>query len=552
MPSLRRGHCFTPRHTRLRARQDAAHESIIYSYKHGFSGFAAKLTESQVEELRMQTTRSWDFLGQNYYKPTGLLKKAKGKDIIVGVIDSGHGLNHGALMTVATALCRDGGKAYARRVTRSRPPDSCNRKIIGARLYVNDTTAEHLEGEHLSPRDFNGHGTHCASTIAGVPVQNASHGGFAAGVARGGAPRARVAVYKACWGRPASCSTAGLIAAIDDAIHDGVDVLSLSVGNVATHTPGTLHAVARGITEVFAAGNEGPVPQTVANASPWLITVAASTIDRSVISLGNGQKLVVPPFEQHYLFNLNPSTKHPSGGVNISDIQEFVYEFGCDSKTLESTNLTGSIIVCLAPWQVASSLPASEMFVNAVEIAANASAKVIIFAQYTTSKVVDVLQHCKSRGILCVAVDLEIGNIILVLEDISTAVAMIGDGVPSPRIAAFSSRGPSMSFPAIRTEPDIAAPGVGILAAKGNSYVFMSGTSMACGACPHVSAIVALLKSVDPNWSLAMIKSAIVTTASVIDRSGMPIQAEGVPRKTADPFDFGAGHIPLTGLLIPA
>lgn len=58
-------------------------------------------------------------------------------------------------------------------------------------------------------------------------------------------------------------------------------------------------------------------------------------------------------------------------------------------------------------------------------------------------------------------------------------------------------------------QPDVAAPGVSILAANGDSYAFNSGTSM---ACPHVSAVTALLKSVYPHWSPAMIKSATVTT----------------------------------------
>ena len=58
-------------------------------------------------------------------------------------------------------------------------------------------------------------------------------------------------------------------------------------------------------------------------------------------------------------------------------------------------------------------------------------------------------------------------------------------------------------------QPDVAAPGVSILAATGDSYVLQSGTSM---ACPHVSAVAALLKSIHPDWSPAMIKSAIVTT----------------------------------------
>jgi len=177
---------------------------------------------------------------------------------------------------------------------------SCNRKIIGARWYAKDVGLANLSsGEHMSARDAHGHGTHAASTAAGAPVRNAaSRGGLGAGVAHGGAPRARVAVYKACWyhahGR-VTCSDAGVLAAMDDAVGDGVDVLSLSLGGMF-ESPGSLHLVARGVTVVFSAGNSGPVPGTVEHASPWVISVAAGTVDRSFpteISLGNGEKLVV-------------------------------------------------------------------------------------------------------------------------------------------------------------------------------------------------------------------------------------------------------------------
>lgn len=174
---------------------------------------------------------------------------------------------------------------------------SCNRKIIGARWYTGGIDAENLKGEYMSARDLNGHGTHTASTIAGGRVRNVSYGGLGSGVARGGAPRARLAVYKACWGPVGNnqCSDAALLAAIDDAIKDSVDVLSLSLGG-SDEVPGTLHAVAKGISVVFSGGNNGPAPQTVLNAAPWVVTVAASTIDRSfptVISLGSKEKLVV-------------------------------------------------------------------------------------------------------------------------------------------------------------------------------------------------------------------------------------------------------------------
>jgi subtilisin family serine protease len=168
---------------------------------------------------------------------------------------------------------------------------SCNRKIIGARWYGRGIKV--LKSDYKSPRDQSGHGTHVASTIAGVEVQGVSYGGLGTGMARGGAPHARLSIYKVCWA-DGTCSQAAILAAIDDAIHDAVDVLSLSLGG-SEHFE-TLHAVQRGISVVFAGGNDGPVPQTVENVLPWVTTVAASTIDRSfptLISLGNNEKLVV-------------------------------------------------------------------------------------------------------------------------------------------------------------------------------------------------------------------------------------------------------------------
>ena len=168
---------------------------------------------------------------------------------------------------------------------------NCNRKIIGARFYSAGIDEGTLNAEYLSARDANGHGTHTASTAAGSVVEGASFHGLAAGAARGGAPRARVAVYKSLW--QGSGSSATILAAIDDAIHDGVDVLSLSLARPEENSFGALHAVQKGITVVYAAGNDGPSPQTLENTAPWVITVAASKTVRSsptVITLGNKQQ----------------------------------------------------------------------------------------------------------------------------------------------------------------------------------------------------------------------------------------------------------------------
>lgn len=177
------------------------------------------------------------------------------------------------------------------------------RKIIGARWYIKGYEAEFGKLntsdilEFLSARDAVGHGTHTSSTAAGAFVGNASFMGIARGIARGGALRARLAIYKVCWAT-GGCSSADILAAFDDAIHDGVDVLSVSLGQsppLPTYIEdvlaiGSFHAVARGITVVCSAGNSGPFSQTVINTAPWVITVAASTIDRTFatfISLGN-------------------------------------------------------------------------------------------------------------------------------------------------------------------------------------------------------------------------------------------------------------------------
>lgn len=184
----------------------------------------------------------------------------------------------------------------------------CNRKLIGARWFIKgmiDETKKPINrtetAEFLSARDGVGHGTHTASTAAGYFVEQASYKGLASGIARGGAPLAHLAIYKACWGIGVQgCTDADLLKAFDKAIQDGVDILSLSIGSEIPSFSyvdrrdsiaiASFHATAKGIPVVCSAGNDGPISQTIVNTAPWIITVAATTIDRkflTAITLGN-------------------------------------------------------------------------------------------------------------------------------------------------------------------------------------------------------------------------------------------------------------------------
>lgn len=192
----------------------------------------------------------------------------------------------------------------------------CNRKLIGAKWFIDGFLAENKHPfnttenpDYLSPRDVNGHGTHTSRIAAGSFVCNASYKGLGLGEVRGGAPRACIAMYKVFWNvAPVVCSSADLLKAFDEAIHDGVDLLPLYIGNsiplvsdvderdgIAT---GVFHAVAKGIPVLCAAGSYGPYAQTVQNTAPWILTVAATTIDRSFptpLTLGKDITILVSP-----------------------------------------------------------------------------------------------------------------------------------------------------------------------------------------------------------------------------------------------------------------
>ncbi|RYR05796.1 hypothetical protein Ahy_B06g085608 isoform A [Arachis hypogaea] len=267
---------------------------MVRSYHKSFNGFAAMITNQEREKLKkmegvvsvfpnkslkLHTTRSWDFMG---FKESIQRNKTGESDVIIGVIDTGiwpesesfndHGF--GPIPKKWKGACK-GGKNFR-----------CNKKIIGARYYLKDQP---------STRDIVGHGSHTASIAAGNKVVGASFYGIAEGVARGGVPSARIAAYSVC--SEQGCTDDAILAAFDDAIADGVDLITISIGadeqmsfDKDIIAIGSFHAMEKGILTIHSAGNNGPNIVTF-SVSPWLFTVAATTIDRRIIDnvlLGNG------------------------------------------------------------------------------------------------------------------------------------------------------------------------------------------------------------------------------------------------------------------------
>ncbi|PKI69720.1 hypothetical protein CRG98_009876 [Punica granatum] len=530
-----------------------SNSKLIYSYTHAIQGFSAHLSPSELETIKNSpgyvssirdlpvkpdTTHSSQFLG--LAADSGAWPASNyGEDVIIGLIDTGvwpesqsfHDDGMTGIPSRWKGECEVGTQFNA---------SMCNKKLIGARYFNKGLTAKNpnLTISINSTRDTEGHGTHTSSTAAGNYVEGASFFGYAPGTARGMAPRARVAMYKALWSEGAFMSD--IIAAVDRAILDGVDVLSLSLGLdvTALHLDpiaiATFAAVEKGIFVSTSAGNEGPSDATLHNGTPWVITVAAGDMDRDyggVITLGDQVQV-----KGTSLFPGNPSlSKTPMVFTDLCN----------DSMALN--RLGNKIVVC----EDTSNILGDQ--VDNVQ-AANVSGGIFItnnsdIESFIETQLPAIFVDPKNGEIIKDYIRKASGQPEAVMEFRQT---IIGGNRPAPRVTSYSSRGPSPSCPAI-LKPDILAPGSLVLAAwpensptsfVGSKFLYsnfnlLSGTSM---SCPHVAGMAALLRAAQPEWSPAAIRSAIMTTSYSTDNTNSPIGDLG-DNQPATPLAVGAGHI---------
>ncbi|GFQ05644.1 cucumisin [Phtheirospermum japonicum] len=505
--------------------------SLIRSYTRSFNAFAANLTLEEKEKLasleevvsifpsgvlRTQTTRSWDFMRfhENVHR-----EHQRESDVIVGVIDTGvwpesqsfDDQGFGPIPSKWKGECK-GGKNF-----------TCNRKLIGARYYETSN----------STRDTNGHGTHTASTAVGRSVKHANFYGLGKGTARGGAPSARFAAYQAC--NPL-CLVVDVLASFDDAIADGVDIISISIGYWIpldfTFDPiaiGAFHAMRKGILTVQAAGNNGPTPGLITSVAPWVFTVAASSIDRRFfdkVTLGDGQGDAINTFKRDKKVSF-PLVYGKDASRTCSELKAQHCEVGClnsslvKNKIVVCDNLAGSTEAYLAG--AAGIIKKNDRLLPSFVVPFPES----WLAPSKFAQLLDYINSTKHAGKTPKAY-------ISPTETIKDRHA--------PEVAQYSARGPNPIVPDI-LKPDVAAPGTDILAAyspaarpslnidkRSVNFIIISGTSM---ACPHVTGAAAYVKTFHPNLSPSAIKSALMTTAK-------PWKSKNI---TNAEFGYGAGHI---------
>ncbi len=537
------------KHDEVLVESGAAASDLVNSYTNAVDGFSALVSRKEAQamanrddvlavypdELRQPTTDSSPtFLRLDDPKRGPWASGIDGEGVVIGIIDTGIWPEHASFADdgsypappISVGECDFGNTAH----NPLDAPFTCNNKLIGARQML--ATYRAVIGaepfEYDSARDENGHGTHTASTSGGNAGVAASIFGVDRGIVSGVAPRAHVVMYK-------GLGTLGgfgsdLAAAIDQAVADGVDVINYSIGSssfaIGPDDVAFLFAADAGVFVATSAGNTGPGAATLGSPSsvPWVTTVGASTQARTfqgTAVLGDGSKY------------FGASITTGAGLATLIDSADVGSEL-CLPGDLDPLLVDGNIVLCKRgdiP-RVAKS--------EAVAIAGGIG--MILYnesdgqSEVTDNHWVPSVHTNNTDGLAVKA---------YIASDPAPTAEIVG-GVYTPIqgsvMASFSSRGPNELSGDI-VKPDVTAPGVNILAGNtptpepgnvpGELFQSISGTSM---SSPHVAGMFALIKQAHPDWSAAMAKSALMTSArqDVTKEDGST---------NADPFDMGAGHI---------
>lgn len=421
---------------------------------------------------------------------------------------------------------------------------TCNHKLIGAYRFmasydecVADSRCESGD-DFTSARDGDGHGTHTASTAAGNAKVESQVFGIDRKHVSGVAPRAHVIAYKVCG--PDTCFGSDSIAAVQQALLDGVDVINFSIGGGIDPYNDVvelafLDAYADGIFVAASAGNEGPGADTVNHRGPWVTSVAASTENRAfrtTLSLGgaDGARLKLTGV------SITPGIGVPLPVLNAAAVGDPF----CDDTT--PADLTGYVVVCARGGN-------STRLGKSFNVAQRGAAGMILYNSLDHEELLTDNHTIPSVHISNAAGDALAGFLESHPGVAGSFPESVARNAQGDVVARFSSRGgPAWTIGV--SKPDIAAPGLQIIAGHtpqpmnpedpdGQLFQVIAGTSM---SSPHVAGAAALVKNLYPDWTPGRIKSALMTTASTKSL----VNEDGITPST--PFDAGSGRLSLDGI----
>ncbi|WP_461174917.1 S8 family serine peptidase [Arthrobacter sp. Z1-9] len=584
-------------HLRNQQREVAASQGAtpVKQFTAALNGFSAQLNAAQAMELSKDSRvlvvapdveNTPDYTTTDFLKltgPDGVWAKQfggeanAGKGVVVGVIDSGYApdnpflqgepvqpLSGAAQVGVPyrtaegrIAMLKSDGTTFEGECQKGQGTGAsfdgsqCNSKVVGARYFADPflqsvPPESRAPEELISPVDVGSHGTHTATTAAGNANVEQVIDGVGFGKSSGVAPAAKVSVYKVCWEDTnpdtGGCYASASVEAVEAAVKDGVDVLNYSISgtNNSTTDPvalAFLNAAAAGVFVSASAGNSGPDASTVNHASPWLTTVAASTFPSDLLgtvkvsdgSLYRGASIMKSEVADKPVVVAAAAAAAGAANPNL-----------CGPGSLDAAKVAGKVVVCdrgvvdrtAKSQEVQDKGGVGMILVNLTSSSEDADSHVLPTVHVNAPKSLELKSKLEANPALTVS---------LLKGDLTGEPAS-----PAPQIAGFSSRGPSLASGGDLLKPDIAAPGVNVLAGvstignNGDQFGFMSGTSM---AAPHIAGFGALVLSKEPKWTPAMVKSAMMTTAYPL------LNADGSPN--TDPFQGGAGHIDSTRFLDP-
>lgn len=401
-------------------------------------------------------------------------------------------------------------------------------KVIVARVYFTGKPGTFTAEAHQD------HGTHVAGTIAGVSGTNAPATASAPAVSglSGIAPKAFLGNYNVFPGNAGTATSHDIAQAIEDAVKDGMDVINMSLGGGISGfkdqlTVASDRAVKAGVVVAVAAGNTGPGVNTVESPgqAAGAITACASTNNHffgipvavggatfgaAVGAFGRFTPAVTAP-----LANWNNTAAAVAGGAatqacapiaagthsgQIVVIDRGVCTFSTKIRNAQSASAVGVLVVNNVagdPSAMGQDDTADQPTISAVMLARGDRGAIRAAAGATATvdgaSVIEVLTANENF------------------------------------LAGFSSRGPANL---LDVKPDVCAPGVNVYSSVlGNRFAMFQGTSM---ATPHVAGSAALLRQLHPDWTPAMVKSALVTTATRDARLG-----------TTNPQNIGGGVLAL-------